>query len=505
LHLLDVTTGELRYVLETATFQSAVPRGLPPAVNDLYQRFDTAIREERLIPPARDSAWDAYLAMRSQLSANIRGAVERRLAVAMGDRSQRIILKYLRGGDIKWNASIFDEGATLFTRVQQLYRQLPDLDSGRFFFEGRALIERNKYDDAVQRLERSVSLEPNASHSLNAIGLALWKQNRLNLATQPLQQAIAVTPRWNYPRNTLSLTYMEQRRYAEAENVFQLAINNDPEDSTAHHGLAQLYLLLNRRDEAETQLQGAIEFNPGNAYAYESYGKLRQLQGRLSEAEDYLRLAIRLEPDEPAFRATLAGMLQGQAGRAAEAADMFGQLARLDTDSVAVATALVPFFAQPDQFRQGDEFFDRSIKRSSGDPNMRVVYGGLLLKRGRFKSAERQFRAAVRRNPENPFTTWVLHISLKENLARPKLHSIGPSLWTLDSRTRISLEGRYVPHSSGLWKLKTNIGRPSHYPSNQHNNKNCATFLWKPGEGGYRGKSMTPAIGHAAVCSMRHG
>jgi tetratricopeptide (TPR) repeat protein len=403
-HVFDLASGELRYIneLQPSPALIALPQGLPANSANDYRNFVQALWEERLIAPAGNSAWDYFTRMQNALPAALRADITNRLVIAMGNRAQRTILKYVRGGDIRWNAAAFDEGAQLLARVRQLFMTNPEFESEQSFFQGRALIERGQYAEAVQQLQRSIQLDPEASHSQNAIGLALWKQNLLPEAIAPLQQAIALSPQWNYPRYTLALIYLEQRRYDEAEQVFQQALQNNTEDSTAQHGLGQLYALLGRFDESEMRLQQAVAFNPGNAYAYNTYGKLDQRRGRLAEAEQMFRLAIRLEPDEPAFRASLADLLRA-AGRIPDAQAVFAQVASLAPDNLQVLQSYTAFLTSQNRAAEARTVFDQSIKKSPKNANLHVLYGGFLKSQGRAQDAEREYKEAVKISKTNAF------------------------------------------------------------------------------------------------------
>ena len=325
-----------------------------------------------------------------------------RLIVALGNRAQRTILKYRRGGDIRWNAEVFEEGALLTARVRQLFRTTPELESQQRFFEGRALIEDGGYAAAVGQLQQAITLDDQASHAHNAIGLAYWQQGLLDEAIPPLQQAIALTPEWNYPRYTLSLVQLEQRLYDETEAGFQAALANDDEDSTAYHGLGQLYLLLGRNDEAEAQLERAVEFNPGNAYAYHTYGQLRRRLGQLAEAEEMIRLAIRLEPDETSFRASLGNLLV-QAGRGADAGPVFAAVAAADPTSIPVVESYSDFLVSEGRDDEADALFRRAIGLAPEDANLHVLYGSFLRRESRVDDAEDEYRRAIALDSSNAF------------------------------------------------------------------------------------------------------
>src|SRR6185436_8837037 len=116
----------------------------------------------RLVQPQGNSAWDFFAQMRNGLPPQLRELLTERLIIAMGNRAQQMILRYLRGGDIQWSAAVFDEGAALSDRMQQLYQFRPatqrDVQSRQSFFAGRALIARGQYPEAIQQLQRSIDL-----------------------------------------------------------------------------------------------------------------------------------------------------------------------------------------------------------------------------------------------------------------------------------------------------------------------------------------------------------
>ena len=418
-HVFDLASGEIRFVAAKplSPSQAAVPVGVPAGLAGTYQDFERALWSDDLIEPEGQSAWDYYNQLQGGLPADIATDIRNRLVVAMGNRAQRTILKYRRGGDIRWSTEIFEEGALLTDRVRGLFQTTQEMESQQRFFDGRALIENGQYAAAVQQLEQAIALDAQASHAHNAIGLAYWQQGLFDVAIPPLQQAIALTPEWNYPRYTLSLVYLEQRRYDETELGFQAALANDDEDSTAYHGLGQLYLLLGRNEEAEAQLERAVEFNPGNAYAYHTYGKLRQRTGQLVDAEDMFRLAIRLEPDETSFRASLGDLLV-QAGRGDEADPVFAVIAAADPASIPVVEMYSRFLTSEGRNDEADRLFERAIEVAPDDANLRVLYGTFLRRENRIDDAEDEYRRAIELDSANAFAHHnlaSLHLAL-ENL-----------------------------------------------------------------------------------------
>ncbi len=403
-HVFDLDSGELRFVAARplSPSQIPVPVGVPAGLLGTYQDLERALWADDVIEPPGQSAWDYYNQLQGGLPADVASDIRNRLIVAMGNRAQRIILKYRRGGDVRWNSDIFEEGALLTARVRQLFQATPELESQQRFFDGRALIEEGQYAAAVQQLQQAIALDDQASHAHNAIGLAYWQQGLFDDAIPALEQAIALTPEWNYPRYTLSLVYLEQRRYGETELGFQAALVNDDEDSTAYHGLGQLDMLLGRNDRAEVQLASAIEFNPGNAYAYHTYGRLRQRMGRLDEAEEMIRLAIRLEPDESSFRTSLGDLL-AEAGRGAEAEAVFADVAAVDPSSIPIVESYSEFLVSEGRNDEAEALFERAIEVAAEDANLHVLYGTFLRRENRIGRAEDEYLRAIELDSSNAF------------------------------------------------------------------------------------------------------
>ena len=402
--IFDAQSGELRAVISVQPPPDflPLPPTLPPEQQETYRKFSQALWDEKLVKPAGASALDHYHAMSAGIPGELLETLRNRLAVAMGDRAQRIILKYLKGSDIRWTAEIFEEGAALALHAQGLHRPTDALKSQEEFFAGRALIERGQHSEAVRVLERSVKLDPAASHAMNALGLALWKQNLLDPAIEPLEQAINLSPAWTYPRNTLGLIYLEQRRYPEAARSFESSIELNSEDSMAYHCLGQLQLLLGRLEDAEKNLLQAIEVTPGNAYAYETLGKLFQRRQEWDKAERIFRLAIRLEPDEPSFRLSLAELFQ-RAARFDDAQKLYAELLLRSPSNTQYLLAYASFLASRKRDAEAEKSFRQALDAAPADPIAHVRYGMFLQQQDRTEDAVREFRAAIRIMPANPY------------------------------------------------------------------------------------------------------
>ncbi len=102
-HLFDVATQELRglMAIEPPPSFTQPPADLDSSAQQLFRQFKTSLWQEELVQPAGENAFEFLQQLRGLLTAEQLQTAERELVVALGDKAQRILLRYLRGGDVR--------------------------------------------------------------------------------------------------------------------------------------------------------------------------------------------------------------------------------------------------------------------------------------------------------------------------------------------------------------------------------------------------------------------
>ena len=77
------------------------PADLDSSAQQLFRQFKTSLWQEELVQPAGENAFEFLQQLRGLLTAEQLQTAERELVVALGDKAQRILLRYLRGGDVR--------------------------------------------------------------------------------------------------------------------------------------------------------------------------------------------------------------------------------------------------------------------------------------------------------------------------------------------------------------------------------------------------------------------
>lgn len=158
----------------------------------------------------------------------------------------------------------------------------------RALLQGKRLLEKGQYPQAVEKLKVATSLmETNA-------------------------QA------WNY----LGLAFHHAGQTAEAQRAYQTAVKWDHDLSEAHYNLACLWLEQNQLENAKLELTAFTLRRSNSADAFLKLGGVQLRLREYSGAEKSFREALRVEPQSPEAWTGL-GLAQAQRGRPADALQAF--------------------------------------------------------------------------------------------------------------------------------------------------------------------------------------
>ena len=205
---------------------------------------------------------------------------------------------------------------------------------------GNALWRVGRLDEALSACRRAVAIAPGLDVAHNAMGLALASAAERERAADSFRQALRLNPRYAEAHNNLgdvlrdlgarveSLNcyaravecdparpeshcklgnaLFELRRVPEAMACYARAIALDARHLPAHVGLAAALRQQKQPDEAQASCRAALGINPDDVEALTLAGELEADRGRFAEAERLFRHALELKPDLPSAYASIA-------------------------------------------------------------------------------------------------------------------------------------------------------------------------------------------------------
>jgi len=385
---------------EVAALQGTVPLGL--AARDPFER---ALDAGRLLSPPGENAWELYQRYRQlPVPESDKEAAQEDLLIALATAGDRVLGAYRRGeAVIPLNAANYEEGAQLFSRASELSPDDETLVLKAKFMQGRALVERRRFNEGIDLLRQAIAADPGTAYSYNALGIAYMEQQRWNEAIQNFRAASERAEKWVYPHYNLSRVYAGLSRYREAEQELRhgIEIGNGLGLKYAylHYNLGILYLFQGRTGDAEQQFRRAIEMKPDDAMSHHNLGLLYQRRGNQGEAENSFRRAADLDPRLVEPRLKLAEVYRQRGQREREESALRDAVAA-DPRNAPAAEALVRLLMGNRRLDEAEQVF---LQLLAADPQSAAAFAGLgdvHTAQGNFPQAAEDYRQAIARTSD---------------------------------------------------------------------------------------------------------
>ncbi len=359
--------------------------------------FEEALSQARVLPETPGSAYSVWSRYRqdSREDNRVSRFLENRLRVALQDRGQSVLLRYLQGDAITQKRQDFDSGELFFNATLQLDPKAPALESRALFCRARRLIFENRSAEAVPILERAARIDPTGAYVFNALGIAYLELSRFPLARLAFRDAARLSPRWIYPRHNLALTNAQMGDYREAEEAYLEARKLSPRAFFLAYNLGMLYQQMNRSKDAERLLGESATLDPTRPEALNGLGLVAAGAGKLSRAEDLYRKALTLEAKFPPARHNLALLLWSQSKRRTDAIPIWRQLVSdqptLTAARAALAEALQALGDLPAALQQ----YEQMLAERPTSLSARLALAECYVRSGEASKAESLLAAAA--------------------------------------------------------------------------------------------------------------
>jgi Flp pilus assembly protein TadD len=193
-------------------------------------------------------------------------------------------------------------------------------------------------------------------------GWELWQQRKLSEAASLFEQSVALDAENPNAWNGLGWARLNSGDATSATAAFEKCVALEPEHPAGLNGLGQSHLALGNLALAEKFLLKAAPRAPA---AYFGLARVYLLTGDFKKAQTWIRKALREQPGDPTLKAMMAA---ARAGKVPD--ELRKQIAPVSDDDASPATE-----AATAGWRQFNE--------------------------GNFRSAERSFRRALAKDPEN--------------------------------------------------------------------------------------------------------
>jgi tetratricopeptide (TPR) repeat protein len=162
---------------------------------------------------------------------------------------------------------------------------------------GSALLEKKRFDEAIEQLRIALSLRPGSYSSYEKLGNALFGVGRTDEAIEQFHIALKLKPDYPEAHYSLGAVYSAKGLTDKAIEQYRIAIKLKPFYARAYNNLGNDLIKKGSKGEALEQYKTAVELSPDLFEAQENLGATYYESGEIDAAIEHLRRAVQLKPE----------------------------------------------------------------------------------------------------------------------------------------------------------------------------------------------------------------
>lgn len=320
---------------------------------------------------------------------------------------------------------------------------------------GRAALERYHTAEAVQHLQKVLSVWPHDPETLLLAARAARRSGSFDTADHFLD-LYQEQRKDDEDLNIERICLRAQR--GEPDSVFKYCIGmieeNDPSSPLLFEALAQGFWRNYQPQKAEMVLQKWLEQEPDNPQALLLQGEIHDLVMRQADAIKSFRAALTLDPTLDRARLRLCDILM-QLGSFPEAQPHLTYLSSRLPDNPKVQVYLARVYDRASQQEEAQRILDELLARQPNFAPALLERGKLALRANQFDEAEKYLRQAVQQDPSDYNARDRLAFCLEQNgkpaeadKEREQIKQMEKDMEEIQSIVRVQME--QSPHNADL-------------------------------------------------------
>ena len=205
-------------------------------------------------------------------------------------------------------------------------------NSNSLLEEGKAYLENEEYDKAINSFKKAVELNPNDYLNWHWLGTSYNDNKQYLDAINSLKKAVELNPDDEDSWYWLGYSYNQNGQYSEAIESLLKAVELNPNEYLNWYWLGTSYNKNEQYLDAINSLKKAVELNPNDYVNWSWLGYSYGCNGQYSEAIESLLKAVELNPDY-ANNWFALGLSYHDNGQYAEAAECYRKVLEIDPDN----------------------------------------------------------------------------------------------------------------------------------------------------------------------------
>ncbi len=323
--------------------------------------------------------------------------------------------------------------AALFSDAENCYRRIAESDPdypAALVMLGFVLREQGRTDEALEVLERAVTVARDDPDGHYLLGCLLGAAGPGDREVYHLQRAVALRPGFGLARRDLIVTFLRLNRIEQATQLCEESLAVCPDSSDLHFQRSKLFSRAGDKVSAIESCERALALNRDFISAQQNLSRLLFDTEQFERAEASYRREIELTPQHFGPRHML-GVLCNRTGRYAESIEWLTQAISLNPSSGASYSSLGAAYINLDQ-ASGDtvalahENYEKAVAVEPGNSELHHNLGESHQRAGRADRALSCFDRAIALDPDNAKARW-MRVMLFAPAFAPKDHTEAPN------------------------------------------------------------------------------
>lgn len=214
-----------------------------------------------------------------------------------------------------------------------------------------ALVNQQRYQDAVATYQRMLTLHPADERALTGLGVAQESSGRWQQAQQTYLKTITLHPETCNARFNIARLDLKHDQITESEQQFRTLLQQCPPDAGMHSGLGVALAKENQFEAAQAEFRQALEVNPDDYTALYNLGYIALQTNQLQQATEYLKAAVKQRPTDADTHEQLANAY-AQSGQLNEAMEQLRSATKLAPDNPGLHALLSQTLAATGQLQE---------------------------------------------------------------------------------------------------------------------------------------------------------
>ena len=198
------------------------------------------------------------------------------------------------------------DAATPFIGPGAPFELMPELHLNRsgmtepaeqYYDEGSALLAKEHPQEAAQKFQKALQLEPDHLRARLQLANAYIYMNDNAAAACECNAVLQAEPGQPNAHYGLAVVHWREKRVDSAIREYQLAIRSKPDFCNAHCYLGQAYRAQENWNAAERELEQALSLQPDHTGALDEMCRVYSGQARFQKLADTARKLLRLQPN----------------------------------------------------------------------------------------------------------------------------------------------------------------------------------------------------------------